>query len=174
MNQDELIWQYLDGVCNEEEKAKVEQLIAADPAFLKAFEERKQLTLAFQSLELEHPSMRFTTNVMENLPLLYQRLPVKQLLGPNWIKAFWAGLSLLILSSFGLGIFSPNTTLPSSEYSDELTEVLTKIPAMLFVPYKTSLILLALSASYLLLMALDRKLGKGGGVNWNRESPKKG
>lgn len=155
MSHDELIWKYLDGGCNAEEKANVEQLLAADPAFLKAFEERKQLTLAFQSLELEQPSLRFTTNVMENLPLLYQSLPAKQLLGPNWIKAFWGSLSILILSALGVGLFSPNTV--TSTANNEIYKTLTEIPRMLFVPYKTSLILLALSTSYLLLMLLDRR-----------------
>ncbi len=165
MEQDELIWKYIDGHCNVAETAAFEQLLATDPSFKKAFEERQALDQGFQSLTLEEPSMRFTTNVMENLPVLYQKLPARQLLGPVWIKAFWTSISFLMVSTLGIGFFSPDTATTTS--SNEITRNLIDIPQMLFLPYKSALILLAISSSLILLVMIDKRLDK---ARKNRQS----
>lgn len=160
MEQDELIWKYLDGHCDAAEKAAFEQRLATDPSFKKAFEERQALDQGFQSLTLEEPSMRFTTNVMENLPVLYQQLPARQLLGPVWVKAFWTSLSFLMVSALGLGFFGPDTATSSGTYRDNIAQRLIDLPQVLFLPYKSALILLAISSSIILLMMLDKRLGR--------------
>ncbi len=160
MEQDELIWKYLDGHCDAAEKAAFEQQLATDPSFKKAFEERQTLDQGFQSLTLEEPSMRFTTNVMENLPVLYQKLPARQLLGPVWVKAFWTSLSFLMVSALGVGFFGPDTAASSGTYSDEIIEDLINLPQLLFLPYKSAVILLAISSSIVILMMLDKRLSK--------------
>lgn len=160
MEQDELIWKYIDGHCDATEKAAFEQRLATDLSFKKAFEERQVLDQGFQTLTLEEPSMRFTTNVMENLPVLYQKLPARQLLGPTWIKAFWTSLSFLMVSALGLGFLGPDTTSSSGTYRDEITQGLIELPQVLFLPYKSALILLAISSSIIILMMLDKRLGR--------------
>jgi hypothetical protein len=160
MDQDELIWKYIDGHCDLAEKAAFEQLLTTDPSFKKAFEERQVLDQGFQSLTLEEPSMRFTTNVMENLPLLYQKLPARQLLGPVWIKAFWTSLSFLMVSALGIGFLSPDTATSTGTYSNEITRNLIDVPQSLFLPYKSALILLAISSSLILLVMIDKRLDK--------------
>lgn len=162
MNQEDLIWKYLDEACDAKEKATVEQQLATDPAFRKAFEERKRLSFALQSLEPEQPALRFTANVMESLPLLYQSLPAKQLLGPNWIKIFWGSISMLLISALGVGIFSPDPGISPSSFNNEIGKTITDITQQVFIYYKSALILLVLSSSYILLMMLDRRLEKKG------------
>jgi hypothetical protein len=60
------IWEYLDGLCSAEERERISMLIDKDRAWGAKY---KQLLLLqegmSQTLELEHPSMRFTMNVMD-------------------------------------------------------------------------------------------------------------
>lgn len=157
MEENDLIWRFIDGDCDEAETKALLQRIEKDPDFKQAVEERQQLDLAFVELELEQPSMRFTTNVMENLPTLYQQLPTQHLLGPSWVKAFWGGLTFLMLSTIGVGFFSPEAyTEPSTSFTQE-TINLTK---SLFLPYKTAIILLSISITSIFLVMLDKQLSR--------------
>lgn len=157
MEENDLIWRFIDGDCDEAETKALLQRIEEDPDFKQAVEERRQLDQAFVDLELEQPSMRFTTNVMENLPSLYQQLPTRDLLGPSWVKAFWGGLSFLMLSTIGIGFFSPETyPEPSNNFTRETID-LTK---SLFLPYKTAIILLSISITSIFLVLLDKQLSR--------------
>ncbi|NRB52233.1 MAG: hypothetical protein HRU41_31455 [Saprospiraceae bacterium] len=157
MEENDLIWRFIDGDCDEAETKALLQRIEDDPEFKQAVEERRQLDEAFGSLELEQPSMRFTTNVMEHLPMLYQQLPTQHLLGPAWVKAFWSGLTFLMLGTIGLGFFSPEAaTTSSGSFSPESID----ISKLLFLPYKTAIILLSISITSIFLVLLDKQLSK--------------
>ena len=159
MNQEQLIWKYLDGQCSAEEKAAIEQQLSSDENFRALLEERKSLDQAFEQLELEQPSLRFATNVMENLPALYQQLPVRQLLGPSWIKAFWGSLTALLVAAIAAAFYLPDSsTANNPAYSRVIGDTLERIPDVLLLPYKWAMILVAISCSFLLLMMLDRRM----------------
>ncbi len=158
MEENDLIWRFIDGDCDEVETKALLQRMEEDPDFKQAVEERQQLDGAFGDLELEQPSMRFTTNVMENLPMLYQQLPTQHLLGPSWVKAFWGGLTFLMLGTIGIGFFTPEAyTEPTSNFSRETID----ITKSLFLPYKTAIILLSISITSIFLVLLDKQLSKG-------------
>ncbi|NET36291.1 MAG: hypothetical protein F6K19_30410 [Cyanothece sp. SIO1E1] len=158
MEENDLIWRFIDGDCDEAETKAVLQRMEEDPDFKRAVEERQQLDGAFADLELEQPSMRFTTNVMENLPVLYQQLPTQHLLGPSWVKAFWGGLTFLMLGTIGVGFFSPEAYAePTGNFSREAID----ITKSLFLPYKTAIILLSISITSIFLVLLDKQLSKG-------------
>lgn len=162
MEENDLIWRFIDGDCDEAETIAILKRLEEDPKFKMAVEERKQLDAAFGDLELEQPSMRFTTNVMENLPVLYQQLPTQQLIGPAWVKAFWGGLTFLLVSTLGIGIFMPEAASSSSTAQTGFLLDAARLPELLFIPYKSAIILLAISTSFILLMLLDRQLSKKG------------
>ncbi len=158
MEENDLIWRFIDGDCDEAELKVLLQRMAENAEFKQAVEERQQLDKAFGALELEQPSMRFTTNVMENLPVLYQQLPTQQLLGPTWVKAFWSGLTFLMLGTIGVGFLSPEASISSTEGLSQETINFTK---SLFLPYKTAIILLSISITSIFLVLLDKQLSKG-------------
>ena len=161
MEENDLIWRFIDGDCDEAETQAVRKRLAEDPRFKQAFEERQQLDQVFGELELEQPSMRFTTKVMENLPTLYQQLPAQQLLGAGWVKAFWASLSFVLVSTIGIGFFSPDAVAGSSQSPrNGLWEEMIRFPETLSLSYHSAIILSAVGTSFLLLMWLDRQLAR--------------
>lgn len=69
MNQQEkelLLWEYIDGVCNEVTHAYVKEMIATDEQWQNLYKELQALHQSIPNhIEAEEPSMRFTKNVME-------------------------------------------------------------------------------------------------------------
>lgn len=161
MKDNDLIWRFIDGDCDEAEQAAILKRLEEDTTFKQALEESQHLDKAFVELELEQPSMRFTTNVMENLPTLYEQLPTLHLLGPGWIKAFWAGLSFMLVSTIGVGLFSPDATqLTTGNGTAGWFEKLLQFSELPFMSYKSAVILFAVSTSSVFLLWLDRQIAK--------------
>ena len=61
------IWDYLDGTCSEQERARIRLLIETDPAYQSAYAELKGLHFDLGQIELDEPSMSFTRNVMDKV-----------------------------------------------------------------------------------------------------------
>lgn len=61
------LWDYIDGVCSEEEKSLVEQLIASNQEWKEKYKELLEAHQLMANIELEEPSLRFTRNVMEEI-----------------------------------------------------------------------------------------------------------
>ena len=60
------IWEYLDGVCSAEDRERISMLIDNDAAWGAKYRQCLMLHEGIeQRMELEHPSMRFTMNVMD-------------------------------------------------------------------------------------------------------------
>ncbi|HEY6975587.1 MAG TPA: hypothetical protein VH396_04820 [Chitinophagaceae bacterium] len=67
-NIEQRLWNYIDNVCDEEEREKIEVLLQNDDEWKKKYQELQQVNrLMHESVELEEPSMRFTKNVMEEI-----------------------------------------------------------------------------------------------------------
>ncbi len=64
---DERLWDYIDGLCSNEEKSAIEQLIESNIEWQKKYRDLLQLNELLTSAELEAPSMRFTRNVIEEI-----------------------------------------------------------------------------------------------------------
>ena len=58
------IWDYLDGTCNEQERKKIEHLLATDCAYQRTYSDLENLHQDLAKIELDEPSMSFTRNVM--------------------------------------------------------------------------------------------------------------
>jgi len=59
------LWSYIDGLSSAEEKATIEKLLASNQEWKKKYDELLDIHQLMNSSDLEHPSMRFTKNVME-------------------------------------------------------------------------------------------------------------
>jgi hypothetical protein len=70
-NMEERLWNYIDGSASVEEKSVIEKLLAADAEWKAKYHELLDLDAMLKSSELEHPSIRFTKNVMEEISKLH-------------------------------------------------------------------------------------------------------
>ena len=97
--QEQQLWAFIDGVSSVEERSTIEKLLASNQEWKKKYDELLDIHQLMNSSELEHPSMRFTKNVMEKIALL-QIAPATK----NYInkKIIWgiAAFFITILVSF--------------------------------------------------------------------------
>jgi len=66
------IWDYLDETCNEQERKRIEYLVATDSEYRAAYLELEHLHQDLSKIDLDEPSMSFTRNVMgqiESMPV---------------------------------------------------------------------------------------------------------
>ena len=64
---EEKLWEYIDGLSTDEEKASIQRLLHSDTEWKRKYDEMLELNRMLNSAELEHPSMRFAQNVMEEI-----------------------------------------------------------------------------------------------------------
>lgn len=85
------IWDYIDGSLQLSEKSTIDKLIVENAIWKQKYAELLELQQLIYTTDLEHPSMRFTRNVMEEIAK-YQIAPATK----NYInnKVIW-----------GIGIF---------------------------------------------------------------------
>jgi hypothetical protein len=68
INMEERLWEYIDGVCSEDDRLFIDELIATNQEWRNKYQELLELqTLLSNQLELDEPSMRFTQNIMESI-----------------------------------------------------------------------------------------------------------
>ena len=64
---EERLWNYIDGSSAGAERSAIEQLLQSNAEWKTKYHELLEVNQLLQSAELEHPSMRFTRNVMEEI-----------------------------------------------------------------------------------------------------------
>jgi hypothetical protein len=64
---DILLWEFIDGSCNESEKTAIEKLIAENIEWKAKYHELLEVHQLIGATDLDAPSMRFTKNVMEEI-----------------------------------------------------------------------------------------------------------
>ena len=97
MNSEEIelkLWDYIDGALPSGEKSTIDKLIKENAAWKHKYAELLELQQLIQSTELEHPSMRFTRNVMEEISK-YQIAPATKKYINN--KIIW-GIAIFFLT----------------------------------------------------------------------------
>ena len=110
------IWEYLDGQCTEEDRLRISTLIARDEVW------RTKHTGIFTlhanlnaNLELEHPSLRFSQNVMDVVSK-EQIAPATKLYLNKWIIRGIAAFFIIAIGSLLLDVLS-TTTISGSDRS---------------------------------------------------------
>ena len=65
------LWSFIDGVSTSEERSSIEKLLETNLEWKNKYLELLNVHQMLRSTELEHPSMRFTKNVMEEIAKLH-------------------------------------------------------------------------------------------------------
>jgi hypothetical protein len=104
MNSDEeILWNYIDGICSAEQQTAISSRIAADEAFRLKYNELLSLNSEFSSMELEEPSMAFTYNVIEGIRALEAQKPLKTTIN----KRIILGIAIFFVSTIvGLLVYT--------------------------------------------------------------------
>ncbi len=154
---DQLIWQYIDGECTEAERMELEALLKKDKKLQREVQEARQLHQQLQQLEPEQPSLRFSVNVMEQLPPLARRLWVEPFVPESVIRRFLAVMTGLFALFFIL-------LLLSRKYYPEQTESTTSqafetiAGSIAAIPQQWLVLVIIAASGTLLLLLLDRFL----------------
>lgn len=94
---EERIWDYIDGLCSEEEQQVISHLVTHDPIYRSKYQELMALRKDFQLLELDEPSMAFTNKVMEKVAFQSKPLSAKALIDTRIIYGISAVFVALLL-----------------------------------------------------------------------------
>ena len=99
-NQEEQLWNYIDGFCNDKKKAEVEAKLATDEEFhalyLQLLEVNQQLN---HHLEIDEPSMSFTRNVMTKVEKEIAPVALKTKVDSRIVYAIGGFFALALLAS---------------------------------------------------------------------------
>jgi hypothetical protein len=117
---EKLIWEYIDGYCNPDEKAVVARHLAEDPEWQIKYNELMRIHALLQKEELEMPSLRFTKNVMEEIAQYHVAPATKNYINKNVIRGITAfflimigGLFIYFIGQLHWTTHSTGTLLPS-------------------------------------------------------------
>ena len=101
VQEETLLWKYIDGECSAEEQQQVEHMLDRDERLRQSFDLMQRMHEKLSEQSPDQPSMRFTKNLMEQLPQLYTSPSRQPLMSPAWIYGITAVLVLAaIVASF--------------------------------------------------------------------------
>lgn len=110
MNQEEQLWSYIDGFCNDVEKAEIEAKLAADDNFRQLYHQLLEVNDQLQMhLDIDEPSMSFTRNVMDKVQQEIAPVKLKTKVDSRIIYAIGGFFSVTLL---GILIYAIATATP--------------------------------------------------------------
>jgi len=123
-NIEQQLWAYIDGISSSEERTSIEKMLQSNLEWKNKYHELMEIHQLINVAELEHPSMRFTKNVMEDIAQ-YHIAPAAK----NYInkKIIWgiAGFFFTLIGVFLIYAFSQVewTSGTNSKYSIDLSRL---------------------------------------------------
>ncbi|PHN06681.1 anti-sigma factor family protein [Flavilitoribacter nigricans] len=155
---EDLIWKYLDGQLDADDRKRVEDTLETDPSFRELYMQSEVLHQNLGALETEIPSMRFAQNVMDSLPAV-RELATGPLVSVKWLRSFFGGTIALLLAFFSSGVaIAPAATAQENHRIDRMIDrfyaLFELIPANIMI--MAGIIMISL----LVLLSLDRWLQK--------------
>lgn len=155
---EERLWDYIDGSCSTEEKTFIDQLIASNEEWRSKYKELLEVHRLMGNIDLEHPSMRFTQNVMEEISK-YQIAPAAK----TYInkRVIWGIGTFFLLSIIGFLIygFGQVNWTDASNSADSLLPDVSKVNFSGFFNNTYTTVFMMVNA-VLGLALLDMYLGK--------------
>ena len=98
-NIEQQLWAYIDRISSSEERTSIEKMLQSNLEWKNKYHELMEIHQLMNAAELEHPSMRFTKNVMEKIAQ-YHIAPATK----NYInkKIIWgiAGFFITLIGAF--------------------------------------------------------------------------
>jgi hypothetical protein len=118
------LWSYIDGIATPSEKNSVERMLESSLEWKNKYHELLHTNQLLKSSELEHPSMRFTKNVMDTIAR-YQIAPAaKQYINNKIIWGIGAFFILMIVGFLVYGFGQMDwTSGTESKYNVDLPKV---------------------------------------------------
>lgn len=101
------IWDLIDGNCDETTRLRISALITSDSEWKQKFEELSAMHQNIQP-ELEHPSMRFTKNVMDTIVQTKIAPATKKYINPYIVRGIAAFFIISIIFILGYALFTTN------------------------------------------------------------------
>lgn len=137
---EERLWNYIDGVCSEDEKNFIEKLLQSDAAFRAKYQELLNLHQLIGKVELDEPSLRFTKNVMEEVAKYGVAKATSKYINKRIIWGIAAFFFILIgamlvygFSEINWQATSSNTTLPFDIKKWEPSKIVTNTYVNIFM-----------------------------------------
>lgn len=157
-NKEELIWSYLDGQLEAEDRTRVEKALETDPAFKELFLQSELLHQQLETMESEVPSMRFAQNVMDRLPAV-KELATGPLVSVKWLRSFYGSTVTLLILLVGstLALF-PASASSEDPYAERMVDTIQSV--FNYIPNNLLLMTGIVLVSLLTLLTLDRWLQK--------------
>ena len=85
-NIEEKLWNYIDGTMDPKEQTIIDQLLQTNQEWKSKYAELMEVHQLMQdNIDLEHPSLRFTQNVMEEISRLYITPATRNYINKNGI-----------------------------------------------------------------------------------------
>jgi hypothetical protein len=116
-----MLWEYMDGTCNEPDKQRISVLIEQDETWKAKYAELSAFNADLaNSLHLEQPSLRFSKNVMEAVATVKIAPATKMYINKNIIRGIAAFFILTVTTLLGYA-------LATADWSANSTSVLSKL-----------------------------------------------
>jgi|KBSSwiS6_1023812.scaffolds.fasta_scaffold02163_3 hypothetical protein len=112
------LWSYIDGISSGEEKTSIEKLLETNLEWKNKYHELLQVNQLLKSSELEHPSMRFTKNVMDAIAKYHIVPATKQYINNRIIWGIGIFFILMIVGFLVYGFGQVDWTTPENGKSD--------------------------------------------------------
>jgi len=98
-NIEQRLWNYIDNVCDAQEREMIEVLLQNDDQWKGKYQELQRVNqLMHESIELEEPSMRFAKNVMEEIAKSHIAPATKTYINKRIINGI-AAFFIIVISS---------------------------------------------------------------------------
>jgi hypothetical protein len=121
-NIEETLWDYIDGTMDENQLAFVEELIRTNNEWRIKYAELMEVHQLMQDdIDLEHPSLRFTQNVMEEISRLYITPATRNYINKNVIRGIGIFFLTTIVGLLGYAFGQIDWTQPASGAVPEMS-----------------------------------------------------
>ncbi len=111
------LWDYIDGLSSVQERNTIDQLLESNAAWREKYRELLEVSELVHSVELEHPSMRFTKNVMEEISRLHIAPATRNYINKKIIWGIAAFFIIMVVGFLVYGFGQVNWTADSDSNS---------------------------------------------------------
>ncbi len=103
------LWRYIDGQCTPDEQIRIQKLLATDTVWANAYNELLTFNSAIgNNIEMEHPSMRFTQNIMD---VIRAEEPIrKRYISKPFVTIFVGAFAALLVLFISYAVININWT----------------------------------------------------------------
>ena len=149
MNQQEQqLWNYIDGLCSATERADIEKKLASDQSFQQHYRQLLELNQLLGNLDIDEPSMSFTRNVMTQVQQEIAPIKLKTKVDKRIIYTIGGFFSLTLLSLLGYTFGTANfkVTMPKINIDVDINALTSPTVLMVFLLINIALLLIYLDA----------------------------